>query len=412
MPPFVFSGLGVENPDFTMQVSEYGYSDSMLDQRAQFMGREYLSGEWAGAIYYEGGSLPAMTRWLTPRFVFPDFVTPLPHFAPVDENRLFTVQPLRNMYGFRVFESEIWNADLKIGMEYQTVDFGEPLSGRLSLGLTPQSAGGVGEFLPSTQYGFMQTYTIENTTDSTLNNVRFSQFLHTLHGDWAVYDARDHGGGMVDYKYGITMQGESFGFDMLTYKTVKHTDTVSMKFSHMPSGVEVGPFGFKLNGDHQTGEPAEGVHKSVIANSLNGTDWFDPNEAIEEENAWVGGALAFDLGSLEPGATVSLSMMLAINTSYDELDLPPINMKIHDVRLADGKFTIDFEETTMNPLVGFSLLESETGAEPLEQWSQVPVPNEINADGIPNLRRFERPVDTTMRPNLLFYIRPSIINEE
>ncbi|MGD9418815.1 MAG: hypothetical protein Q7R22_007725 [Verrucomicrobiota bacterium JB025] len=60
--PFVFSGLPATSPKLQISVDPAGYSDSMLDLRTKFSGREYLSGEWAGAIYYEGGHVPAMSR--------------------------------------------------------------------------------------------------------------------------------------------------------------------------------------------------------------------------------------------------------------------------------------------------------------------------------------------------------------
>ena len=156
--PFVFSGIPVDNGDFRMLVNYFGYSDSMLDQRAHFLGREYLSGEWAGAVYYDGGTLGSTSRWLPNRFVFPDYFTATPHFTSVypspNEYMIFP----DNIYGSRVFGSKITNGDVEISLKYETVDFGASPAGRLSLGWTPQSDGSAGSFLPSTQFGFKQSY--------------------------------------------------------------------------------------------------------------------------------------------------------------------------------------------------------------------------------------------------------------
>ena len=187
---------------------------------------------------------------------------------------------------------------------------------------------------------------------------------------------------------------------------MKHTDTVSMKFNHMPSGFEVGAFGLKSDGDHQTGEPVVGVHKSIASNNLSGLDFFDPEP---ESDAWVAGATSFDLGSLAPGSTISMDVILALQTSFVK-ESDPINLVIRDVFLDGDKFTIDFEETTMNERVAFILRESETGAMPREEWNQVPVP--YTSGNAPNgWFRFQRTVEAS-KPTLLMYIQPTIINEE
>jgi hypothetical protein len=65
--------------------------DLALDQRPGFDGREYLSGEWAAAISFNGG--PPM--WLTPWMLFPHWPT---GFTFVE---LVPVEPmdLRNQIG-------------------------------------------------------------------------------------------------------------------------------------------------------------------------------------------------------------------------------------------------------------------------------------------------------------------------
>jgi hypothetical protein len=409
-PPFIFGGLAVMNPETTMNISEFGYSDSLLDGRSMFLGREFLSGEWAAAIYYEGGNLPSMTRWLTDRFVFPDYYTPMPHFTSMYDPDFKGYGP--NTDGFPAYGSAIMNADLEVKMRYETLDLGDPISGRLALGTTPQSEGGTGDYLPSQRYVYKQTYDFKNTTDMPLNNVVFYQFLHTLHGDRAVYDGRDHGGGMPSYRYGITIQGESYSFNMHTYETVRHTDTVTMKYSLMPSGYEVGPYGMKNAGDHQTGEPAVGVHKSVDANSLSGTDEYDPDETDESLDAWVAGASSINIGTLAPDETTSLDILLAVNTTHVVVE-PAIKLVIHKAGLVGTDFIIDFEEKTHNPRVGFILRSTDMlDGTPKTEWPQVAVSYLSNVPMLNSFwRRYQVGVDTAVKRNLLFLVQPTIIND-
>jgi hypothetical protein len=410
--PFVFSGLPITSPKLQISVDLSGYSDSMLDMRTKFMGREYLSGEWAGAIYYDGGIKGGMTYWFPERFVYPDYytydpATESPHFSTGDS---FSVHGM-NADGFEIFGSHIMNEDLEIIMRYEFRDFGEDQTFRPRIGLVPQSWGGIGDSLPAQRYGFMQTYTVRNISGASLDNVMFYQFLHTLHGMWGAYDERDYDlDGQTDwwdaFLYCLAIQGDSYAFDQRDFSTKKITDTVAMKFDMMPSSYELGGFGLKSAGDHQFGKPATGVHLSVEWNILNGSDFFDPDENNPEEDAWVGGAVGFNLGSLAPGEEKSLSAMLAVKSTYIDY-YPPIDLKIHSVGYKSGNFNIDFEETTMNPLVGFILRRANMLDLPVNEWSQVPVPYQINVPMM-NWNRFEVPVDPDSEPETYFSIQPFI----
>jgi hypothetical protein len=409
-PPFVFSGLPISSPELQMNINSYGYSDSALDNRSMFLGREYLSGEWAGGICYEGGTLPTMFRWFPDRFVFPDFYTydhPLgmPHFTG---SGTFTGLG-KNSDGMDVFESTISNADLEVRMRYEFRDMGEDPAGRLRLGLAAHSLGGPGQYIPSQRYVFQQTYTFRNLTDAPLTGVKFYQFLHTLHGDWGVYDGRDYGGGMPTHRYGISIQGESLGFNMDDDSTAKFTDTVAMKYSWVPSGFELGPFGMKDTDSHETGEPGEGVHKSIAMNSLNNADSFDPDETTPTEDAWVAGAVSFDMGTIEPTETASIDILFAVNSTYETI-APPTNLVIHDVSRSNGMLSIDFEETTLNPHVGFLLRSSPLLDKPAMEWDPVGVPYFLDVPFV-NWRRFSTTIDPATTPNLFFLIQPTIIND-
>ena len=50
----VSSGFPVSNPDWQILLTDWGYADLAFDLRPGFVGREYLSGEWAGAAFNLG----------------------------------------------------------------------------------------------------------------------------------------------------------------------------------------------------------------------------------------------------------------------------------------------------------------------------------------------------------------------
>jgi hypothetical protein len=50
--------LTLGNPDWNITLTDYGYSDFLLDNTPGFEGREYLSGEWGPLWPTRGGSPP------------------------------------------------------------------------------------------------------------------------------------------------------------------------------------------------------------------------------------------------------------------------------------------------------------------------------------------------------------------
>src|SRR5512145_388757 len=69
-------GLALANPHWNITLSDYGYSDFLLDNTPGFEGREYLSGEWGAAIAYQpSGGAALAPRFLDPMFLFPDWPT-------------------------------------------------------------------------------------------------------------------------------------------------------------------------------------------------------------------------------------------------------------------------------------------------------------------------------------------------
>jgi len=396
---FVFSGLPIESKKFHFLVSEYGYSDSFLDQHWGFKGREYLSGEWAAALYYEGGHLSPMARWLTPMFVFPDFVTTGPHFG-VKMSFHFALNPT-NAYGFPVFQSIITNADIEITMTYDIVDVGTNQTDQVAIGLIPASVGGSGSNIWSGRYVYRQAYEIANISGQILSNIRFHQFLHALQSTWAVYDNRDYGGAMPYYHHAITQQGKSYALHSRSKKTYEVTDTLSFLSHTMPAMVEVGLFGASNTDSHLTNKPSLGTHLSVEANSLNNND-----QVYTNKDAWVSGAMSFNFGTLAPGAMTNIDFLIAVNSVFTEV-YPPVNIVIHSAHLSGGNFIIDFEETTGNPLVGFSLRSTDQLDDmKVRDWNILPYPYFINVP-IPGRNRYTIPFDP-MAPRRFFVVDPVI----
>ena len=103
--PFPFSGVPIENPDWVINLNEFGFSDFLLDRSAEFDGREYLSGEWVAAVGYNRNGTIVDPMWLDPKFYFPDWCTNST-FAPVDPENVFTFVSSDPILGF-IVESTI-----------------------------------------------------------------------------------------------------------------------------------------------------------------------------------------------------------------------------------------------------------------------------------------------------------------
>ena len=106
--------LTLANPHWNITLTDFGYSDFLLDNTPGFEGREYLSGEWGAAVGYQVSGGPGVTaQWLEPNFVFPDWVT----------NSTFSVvSPLTqtgvNADNLPVAQSVIANAHLEITQRF------------------------------------------------------------------------------------------------------------------------------------------------------------------------------------------------------------------------------------------------------------------------------------------------------
>lgn len=401
----VSSGYQIKNRKFEILITDYGYADLALDRRWGFKGREHLSGEWAAAVYYSGGRNPAGPIWFQPQWYFPDWVSNSDFRVEKPFGVANPAAPT-NMYGFNIYQSIITNRDLRVTFRYDMVDLGTNETQRLAMGLVGKGTGGAGSNHYSDRYVFRQQYQFANISGGTLNNLKFYQLLHALEGGWAVYDDRDYGGAMPSFRYRLTQQGQSYGFDTRTMETVQHTDTLGVSFNMPPTGYEVGFYGVKGTDNHTIGKPSAGVHLSVESDTFNSKDYFNPSGT-----GWVSGALRFGLGSLSPGASTSITALLGIHTRY-EVKYPPLDLVVRSVKPgANNTLVIDFEERTRNPLVGYLLRQSTelTPDSDPKEWDPLPLPY-YNNFPLPGWKRFEAPTQPN-QTKLFLFIQPQIIKD-
>jgi hypothetical protein len=385
----VSSGFQVQNPNWEILITDYGYADLLLDRRPGFIGREFLSGEWAAAVLYAGGQNPTGPIWFQKQWFFPDWVS----------NSNFGVEQGFRTIGtnaslFRIYQSVITNRDLRITMTYEMLDS----TNGIAQGTTRKSAGGAGSSVTSDRYVFRQTYRLTNISGSALTNVRLYQFMHGLETGTSVYDDRMYVGPMSTYRYDNTQQGQPFSFDSRSGEIVQHSDTIAFHSMLLPNAWEVGYFGKKGVDSHEVGKPSVGVHLSVEANSLNGTDFFDP-----PEDRWVSGAQRFDLGNLAAGASVTNDVLLTIQTSF-VVRFAGVDIRILTARREGAKFILEFRELIGGP-VGFILRKSTTLGTPPKEWTQLPIPSTIFPQT--GMRRFEIPIEAN-ETQAFYFLDPVI----
>jgi hypothetical protein len=288
--PYIIVGT----PNWEIQLTDSGYSDYLGDLTPGFQGREYLSGEWAAAVGYKKGSQTVTPTWLEPKFVFPDWET----------NSNFTTQSPMTQIGVNsqnlpITSSVISNGDLRITQRAELID---TVTG-MALGYSAASAAGSGQFVGSNRYVLQQTYSIENTSNEAISNLQLFQLLHGLTSQQGVYDNRDYGGALGEYRYDVTLAGDSGN-------AAGQFDYISFSSKVAPTAVELGHYGTESTDSHSVGKPSVGTHLSVEDNALNGNDSFTPTER------WVAGAERWDLGVLQPGQVASMDVVLSIRTGW------------------------------------------------------------------------------------------------
>ena len=299
----------VANPHWNIWLTDYGYSDYLFDNTPGFEGREYLSGEWGAAVgYHRADGTPQPPRFLDPQFSFPDWAT----FSTFNVKSPMKLLP-PNIDNLPVAESVITNSELQITLRAEMLDtvIGTPM------GTLPASVGGAGASMNSSRYVLKQTATIKNISLGTITNLQFFQFLHGLHAERGVYDNRDYAGLHNTFRYDTTLAGVDQFAVGAGSSSAGLEDYIALQSSVAPSALEIGPYGIEGNGvdDHSVGKPSDGVHLSIENNWLTdpyaarqGTDDFHPT------HRWVSGAQRWDLGTLTPGQSANLEVILSLRT--------------------------------------------------------------------------------------------------
>jgi hypothetical protein len=297
------------NPNWSIDIDDFGYSDFLLDRRPGFEGREYLSGEWGAAVgYTKAGVIVKEPTWLTPNFRDPDWTTNS-DFSVISFNASIGL----NGDGFDIYQSTFGNADIEIVLTSQMIN---TVTG-IAMGTDPASLGGAGSSKISDPYVFKQSYSITNKSGSDITDLKFYQLLHGLHSQDALYDDRNYGGAYGDYQFDTTLNGVSLGWNNITGEYGTHDDVLTMHTNTAPTGDEVGYYGIEGIDDHDSAKPSIGVHLSVEAGSLDGTDAFTPAEL------WVSGAQEHTLVDIADGETAIHDILLSINSADDILPWRP-----------------------------------------------------------------------------------------
>lgn len=301
--------LVLANPNWNITLTDYGYSDFLLDNTPGFEGREYLSGEWGAAVGYTSGGTTVAPKWLDPFWSYPDWATNSNFHVVSAINLTGTV----NADGLPVAASVIASNDLQITLRYEMLDTvtGTPMGG------TPASGVGPGASLMSSRYVLKQTYTIKNISGAAISNVQFFQLLHGLQSQRGLYDNRSYTGSLSEFCYDVTQAGVDAWAVGAGSSGAGLEDFIGFHARTAPSGYEIGYYGIEGNGvdNHGTGKPSEGVHLSIENNwqaepylSRFNTDVFTPPQR------WIAGTERWNLGNLAANATVTHEVLLSVRT--------------------------------------------------------------------------------------------------
>jgi hypothetical protein len=300
--------MQLDNPNWNITLTDFGYSDFLLDNTPGFEGREYLSGEWGSAVGYTRNGNTVDPTWMEPNFMFPDWRT----------NSDFTVvQGIHligsNLDGLPIAQSVISNGDLEITLRFEMVDTvtGTPM------GVKPASAAGAPISVNSNRYVMNQTFTVKNISGVQITNVQLFHLLHGFISQRGQYDNRSYVGKLPEYQYDMTMSGVDAGAAGDQSSTVGLEDLIGFHSKVAPSAFEIGHYGIENNGidDHSVGKPSDGVHLSIEDNWTNGPYLARKNrDTFAPADRWISGAQRWELGTIAPGQSVNFDIMLSLLT--------------------------------------------------------------------------------------------------
>ena len=300
--------MQLDNPNWNITLTDFGYSDFLLDNTPGFEGREYLSGEWGSAVAYQRTGHTQTPTWFEPNFMFPDWKTNS-DFTVVEGIHLIG----SNLDGLPIAQSVISNGDLEITLRFEMVDTvtGTPM------GVKPASAAGTPISVNSNRYVMNQTFTVKNISGVQITNVQLFHLLHGFISQRGQFDNRSYVGKLPEYQYDMTMSGVDAGAAGDQSSTVGLEDLIGFHSKVAPSAFEIGHYGIENNGidDHSVGKPSDGVHLSIEDNWTNGPYLARKNrDSFAPADRWISGAQRWELGTIAPGQSVSLDIMLSLLT--------------------------------------------------------------------------------------------------
>jgi hypothetical protein len=288
----------LSNPIWYIALDAGGYSDWLIYSH-DGVSHEQLSGEWAAAIQYDDIDTPnGEAMWLTPNFICPSFgtnstFTELGQFTTWDD-------PNNPVVGQDSGSSSIVNGDVLIDIAYQMLD------AQTAMGLrspNPQLSG---------RYVMLQTYTITNISDVSLENLDFFQFLHGQPNDsyaatnYGVYDSTAYAiGDFQAFRYDVTQWGEQFVWNL------PGSAIIGFGSEQQPAAFGLGDF------PGHEGRPPTGLHVDVENDSLPMNHSYGPAE--------IAGAMKWALGALAPDASTSITVLLSNGSTEEIIPPPPTN---------------------------------------------------------------------------------------
>jgi uncharacterized repeat protein (TIGR01451 family) len=320
-----------------------GFSDGIyygISQDHPYTSHEVLSGEWAAAVYYDNintmivdpndpsGSRQAM--WLTDSFKFPNWSTNSKFYIPGGQTPTASDSSSNPVTGCPdTAVSYIRDGKLEIRIDYEVADL-EQASGSvkrspLSFFTDPNNPNPM--YVYSDRYVLLQTYTFRNLDPNTsLENLAFFQFLHS-HGanefgprvnscyssvfvsdalaSYIPYNSVHCAPGQTtagDFRYDITQ------WNSRPYQTASHTDYVSFSSTRQPDWFDNDVY--RGGHSYNTYIPPTGTHHHIENRQLNNVSAIYHDE--------VGGAMGWNLGTLDPNETTSLT--IAFMCGYGEPD--------------------------------------------------------------------------------------------
>lgn len=301
--------MQLANPNWNITLTDFGYSDFLLDNTPGFEGREYLSGEWGSAVAYtRGNGNHVAPKWLEPNFMFPDWKT---------NSDFHVVQGVHivgsNLDGLPIAQSVISNGDLEVTLRFEMVDTvtGTPM------GVKPASDASAGLSVNSNRYVMNQTFTVKNVSGAQITNVQLFHLLHGFISQRGQYDNRSYPGKLPQYQYDMTMSGVDAGAAGTQSSSIGLEDLIGFHSKVAPSAFEIGHYGIEGNGidDHSVGKPSDGVHLSIEDNWENAPYLARKNrDSFAPANRWISGAQRWELGSIAAGQSVSFDIVLSLLT--------------------------------------------------------------------------------------------------